>query len=196
MVVEVLFRWTYNYKFECTIIKWLRSVNWWLSPLAYGLTYQQIVRLYLSLSRCSWNPRSFCCRNLIIRVVMHLSKKSISDRIRKIYKKFPRISVPHNLDLAEDDDMQRLSEALGAAKTRAEGCSSFLKAAIKWDILLHFLCYLLLTFYLLEQYRISLKNYITSRNLADAILYVINLAYDFTICCWNISNWWSNHYCF
>ncbi|EYU42724.1 hypothetical protein ABFS82_13G000400 [Erythranthe guttata] len=56
------------------------------------------------------------------------------DRIRKIYKKFPRISVPQHLDLAEDDDMQGLSEALGAAKTRAEGCSSFLKAAIKWSI--------------------------------------------------------------
>ncbi|KAG8372809.1 hypothetical protein BUALT_Bualt12G0105700 [Buddleja alternifolia] len=52
------------------------------------------------------------------------------DRIRKIYKKFPRISVPQHLDLA-DDDMQQLSEALGAAKTRAEGCSSYLKAAIK-----------------------------------------------------------------
>ncbi|KAK6141098.1 hypothetical protein DH2020_025153 [Rehmannia glutinosa] len=51
------------------------------------------------------------------------------DRIRKIYKKFPRISVPQHLDLG-DDDMQQLSEALGAAKTRAEGCSSFLKACI------------------------------------------------------------------
>ncbi|KAL2234877.1 Golgi to ER traffic protein 4 homolog [Sesamum indicum] len=56
------------------------------------------------------------------------------DRIRKIYKKFPRISVPQHLDLADDDDMQQLSEALAAAKTRAEGCSSFLKAAIKWSI--------------------------------------------------------------
>ncbi|KAK4489247.1 hypothetical protein RD792_005044 [Penstemon davidsonii] len=56
------------------------------------------------------------------------------DRIRKIYKKFPRIPVPQHLDLAEDDDMQRLSEALGAAKIRVEGCSSFLKAAIKWSI--------------------------------------------------------------
>ncbi|KAK6150769.1 hypothetical protein DH2020_015701 [Rehmannia glutinosa] len=55
------------------------------------------------------------------------------DRIRKIYKKFPRISVPQHLELGDDDDMQRLSEALGAAKTRAEGCSSFLKAAIKWS---------------------------------------------------------------
>ncbi|KAL0424891.1 UNVERIFIED_CONTAM: Golgi to ER traffic protein 4 [Sesamum radiatum] len=56
------------------------------------------------------------------------------DRIKKIYKKFPRISVPQHLDLADDDDMQQLSEALAAAKTRAEGCSSFLKAAIKWSI--------------------------------------------------------------
>lgn len=56
------------------------------------------------------------------------------DRIRKIYKKFPQIPVPQNLDLADDDAIQQLSEALGAAKIRVEGCSSFLKAAIKWSI--------------------------------------------------------------
>ncbi|XP_051140078.1 protein GET4 [Andrographis paniculata] len=55
-------------------------------------------------------------------------------RVGKIYMKFPRIPVPQNLDLADDDDMHKLSEALAAAKTRAEGCSSFLKAAIKWSI--------------------------------------------------------------
>lgn len=54
------------------------------------------------------------------------------DRVKKIYKKFPQIPVPHHLaDLGDDDDVQKLSEALGAAKTRVEGCSSFLKAAIK-----------------------------------------------------------------
>ncbi|KAF8402572.1 hypothetical protein HHK36_010658 [Tetracentron sinense] len=53
------------------------------------------------------------------------------DRVRKIYKKFPQISVPQHL--GDDDDMQQLSEALGAAKTRVEGCSSFLKAAIRWS---------------------------------------------------------------
>ncbi|XP_057981893.1 protein GET4 [Malania oleifera] len=53
------------------------------------------------------------------------------DRVRKIYKKFPRISVPQHL--ADDDDMQQLSEALGAAKIHVEGCSSFLKAAIRWS---------------------------------------------------------------
>ncbi|XP_055836312.1 protein GET4-like [Solanum dulcamara] len=55
------------------------------------------------------------------------------DRVRKIYKKFPRLSVPHHLELADDDDLQKLSEAIAAAKTRVEGCSSFLKAAIKWS---------------------------------------------------------------
>jgi hypothetical protein len=29
--------------------------------------------------------------------------------------------------------MQKLSENIGSAKTHVEGCSSFLKAAIKWD---------------------------------------------------------------
>ena len=51
------------------------------------------------------------------------------DRVRKIYKSFPQISVPQQLE--DDDDMQKLSEALGAAKTRVEVCSSFLKAAMK-----------------------------------------------------------------
>ncbi|PON64341.1 Golgi to ER traffic protein [Trema orientale] len=53
------------------------------------------------------------------------------DRVRKIYEKFPQIPVPQHL--ADDDDVQQLSEALGAAKTRVDGCSSFLKAAIKWS---------------------------------------------------------------
>lgn len=51
------------------------------------------------------------------------------DRVRKIYKNFPQIPLPQHL--GEDDDVQQLSEALGAAKTRVEGCSSFLKAALK-----------------------------------------------------------------
>lgn len=51
------------------------------------------------------------------------------DRVRKIYKMFPQIPVPSNL--GDDDDVQELTEALGAAKTRVEGCSSFLRAAIK-----------------------------------------------------------------
>lgn len=51
------------------------------------------------------------------------------DRVRKIYTKFPQIPVPQHL--GDDEDMQQISEALGAAKTRVDGCSSFLKAAIK-----------------------------------------------------------------
>ncbi|XP_062160271.1 protein GET4 [Alnus glutinosa] len=54
------------------------------------------------------------------------------DRVRKIYKMFPQIPLPQHLP--DDDEMQQISEALGAAKTRVEGCSSFLKAAIKWSV--------------------------------------------------------------
>ncbi|KAK6228139.1 hypothetical protein SCA6_000479 [Theobroma cacao] len=57
--------------------------------------------------------------------------EDILDRVRKIYKMFPQIPVPSNL--GDDDDVQELAEALGAAKTRVEGCSSFLRAAIKWS---------------------------------------------------------------
>ncbi|OVA02801.1 Uncharacterized protein family UPF0363 [Macleaya cordata] len=53
-------------------------------------------------------------------------------RVRKIYEEFPRIGVPQQL-ADDDDDMQKVSEALGAAKTRVEACSSFLKAAIRWS---------------------------------------------------------------
>ncbi|KAJ8568385.1 hypothetical protein K7X08_027918 [Anisodus acutangulus] len=55
------------------------------------------------------------------------------DRVRKIFKKFPRLSLPQHLELADDDDLQKLSEAIAAAKTRVEGCASFMKAAIKWS---------------------------------------------------------------
>ncbi|CAO2816478.1 unnamed protein product [Amaranthus hypochondriacus] len=54
------------------------------------------------------------------------------DRLRKIYEAFPRNAVPDHV--GDDDDMQKLTEALGAAKTRVEGCSSFLRAAIRWSI--------------------------------------------------------------
>ncbi|KAF3795899.1 Golgi to ER traffic protein [Nymphaea thermarum] len=54
------------------------------------------------------------------------------DRVRSIYADFPQIALPHHL-MEDDDDMQKLSEALVAAKTRVEGCSSFLKAAIRWS---------------------------------------------------------------
>ncbi|KAM7264467.1 hypothetical protein ACFE04_002150 [Oxalis oulophora] len=53
------------------------------------------------------------------------------ERLSQIYRKFPRIPVPH--DLGADDDVEKLAEALTAAKTRVECCSSFLKAAIKWS---------------------------------------------------------------
>ncbi|URE35808.1 hypothetical protein MUK42_06716 [Musa troglodytarum] len=54
-----------------------------------------------------------------------------SDRVRKMYEGFPNIPIPEHLD--DDDDMQKLSEALVAAKVRVEGCLSFLRAAIKWS---------------------------------------------------------------
>lgn len=54
------------------------------------------------------------------------------DRVRKIYKMFPQIPLPQHL--LDDDEMEQISEALGAAKIRVDGCSSFLKAALKWSV--------------------------------------------------------------
>ncbi|XP_009788300.1 protein GET4 isoform X2 [Nicotiana tabacum] len=44
-----------------------------------------------------------------------------------------KAKVSYDEDTLDDDDLQKLSEAIAAAKTRVEGCSSFLKAAIKWS---------------------------------------------------------------
>nr|POE58461.1 golgi to er traffic protein 4 like [Quercus suber] len=55
-----------------------------------------------------------------------------ADRVRKIYKMFPQIPLPQLLP--DDDEMEQISEALGAAKIRVDGCSSFLKAALKWSV--------------------------------------------------------------
>ncbi|KAK9154032.1 hypothetical protein Sjap_001512 [Stephania japonica] len=78
-----------------------------------------------------------CGAELAVLFVETLTKgqfpcnKDTLDRVRTIYRQFPQIPVPQQLGV--DDDMQKLSEALGAAKIRVEGCSSFLKAAIKWS---------------------------------------------------------------
>lgn len=53
------------------------------------------------------------------------------DYVRTIYKAFPRIPIPQDLEGDDDDEMHKLSEALAAARVRVEGCSSFLRAAIK-----------------------------------------------------------------
>ncbi|KAK9189926.1 hypothetical protein WN943_018525 [Citrus x changshan-huyou] len=79
-----------------------------------------------------------CGAELAVSFVEALVKGKVAyanenlDRVRKIYELFPQIPVPHNLE--DDDDLHELTEALGAAKLRVEGCSSFLKAAIKWSI--------------------------------------------------------------
>ncbi|KAL9418982.1 hypothetical protein AB3S75_036854 [Citrus x aurantiifolia] len=84
------------------------------------------------------NNQLTCGAELAVSFVEALVKGKVAydnenlDRVRKIYELFPQIPVPHNLE--DDDDLHKLTEALGAAKLRVEGCSSFLKAAIKWSI--------------------------------------------------------------
>ncbi|KAE8702575.1 hypothetical protein F3Y22_tig00110482pilonHSYRG00370 [Hibiscus syriacus] len=58
--------------------------------------------------------------------------EDILDLVRKIYKVFPKVLLPSNV-ADDDDDVREVNEALGAAKTRLEGFSSFLSAAIKWS---------------------------------------------------------------
>lgn len=54
------------------------------------------------------------------------------ESLKKIYEAFPRNAVPDHVE--DDDDMQKLSEALDAAKIRVQGCSSFFRAAIRWSM--------------------------------------------------------------
>ncbi|KAK9699523.1 hypothetical protein RND81_08G178900 [Saponaria officinalis] len=53
-------------------------------------------------------------------------------RLRKIYEAFPRSAVPDHV--GDDDDMQKLTEALAAGKIRVDGCSSFLRASLRWSM--------------------------------------------------------------
>ncbi|KAJ7555699.1 hypothetical protein O6H91_05G051100 [Diphasiastrum complanatum] len=55
-------------------------------------------------------------------------EKDSLDQIKAIYKEFPRVQVHQVVELSE---IQKTSEEYVAAKTRVEGCSAFLKAAIK-----------------------------------------------------------------
>lgn len=56
------------------------------------------------------------------------------DRVRKIYQAFPKLSMPQQLGMGDDDgEMEKLQEAMMAAKVRVEGCSTFLKYALKWS---------------------------------------------------------------
>ncbi|CAJ2629670.1 hypothetical protein L195_g014355 [Trifolium pratense] len=83
------------------------------------------------------NGQVTCGSELALLFVETLGKGKIPyddetfDRLKKIYEGFPRVPLPQHL--WDVDDMQKLSENIGSAKTHVEGCSSFLKAAIKWS---------------------------------------------------------------
>ncbi|XP_050208742.1 protein GET4 [Mercurialis annua] len=86
------------------------------------------------------NGKVTCGSELAVLVVDTLVKGKIPydedtlDCVREIYKMFPQIPLPQHLDdLEDDDEVQQLTEAIGAAKTRVECCSSFLRASIKWS---------------------------------------------------------------
>ncbi|CAL1374346.1 unnamed protein product [Linum trigynum] len=83
------------------------------------------------------NNQVTCGSELAVMFVEALVKAKVPyddgtlDRVRTIYKLFPQIPVPQHL--GEEDDVHQLAEALAAAKTRVECCSSFLRAAIRWS---------------------------------------------------------------
>ncbi|CAN1237746.1 Protein GET4 [Linum grandiflorum] len=83
------------------------------------------------------NGQVTCGSELAVMFVETLVKGKVQydddtlARVRTIYKLFPQIPVPQHL--GEEDDVHQLAEALAAAKTRVECCTSFLRAAIKWS---------------------------------------------------------------
>lgn len=56
-----------------------------------------------------------------------------SDQIRAIYNAFPRETNSHDENEASHSGVES-SEAAVAARTRVEGCTSFLRAALKYSI--------------------------------------------------------------
>ncbi|KAK4580881.1 hypothetical protein RGQ29_024506 [Quercus rubra] len=65
-------------------------------------------------------------RSLLCCLWRHLLKGKFLTTV------MPLIPVPQHL--LDDDEMEQIFEALGAAKIRVDGCSSFLKAALKWSV--------------------------------------------------------------
>ncbi|KAH0856516.1 hypothetical protein HID58_084777 [Brassica napus] len=56
------------------------------------------------------------------------------DRIRCMFKLFPRVPVPpHLVDVSDDEDVHNLQESLGEARSRVDNLTSFLRAAIRWS---------------------------------------------------------------
>jgi hypothetical protein len=53
------------------------------------------------------------------------------DRIINVYKEFPRVDISQIKATADNGS---ISEECVAARTRVEGCTTFLRAAIKWSI--------------------------------------------------------------
>lgn len=78
-----------------------------------------------------------CGAELALLFVETLSKGKLPyeqetlDRIRAIFHEFPEVAVAYLL--SDEDDLQKLSENMLAAKAQYDGCTSFLKAAIKWS---------------------------------------------------------------
>ncbi|CAN0825376.1 Protein GET4 [Linum grandiflorum] len=113
--------------------------------------YKSVSARYIAAQRCTeamdllhsgaclqlQNGQVTCGSELAVMFVETLVKGKVQydddtlARVRTIYKLFPQIPVPQHL--GEEDDVHQLAEALAAAKTRVECCTSFLRAAIKWS---------------------------------------------------------------
>ncbi|CAN0825378.1 Protein GET4 [Linum grandiflorum] len=103
--------------------------------------YKSVSARYIAAQRCTeamdllhsgaclqlQNGQVTCGSELAVMFVETLVK----GKVQTIYKLFPQIPVPQHL--GEEDDVHQLAEALAAAKTRVECCTSFLRAAIKWS---------------------------------------------------------------
>ncbi|BBM98369.1 golgi to ER traffic protein 4 [Marchantia polymorpha subsp. ruderalis] len=78
-----------------------------------------------------------CGAELAVLLIETFGKASVPytstalDRIIAIYNEFPKVDVGQIKAVSEDGS---ISEETVEARTRVEGCSSFLKAAIKWSI--------------------------------------------------------------
>lgn len=114
-----------------------KSVN---SRYLHAKKYSDSINLLASGAVAMLNHGQVTCGTelgLLLIQTMSVAKvpfdKAALDQIRAIYEAFPRVTHSQDANEASHSGSET-SEAAVAARTRVEGCTSFLRAALKWSM--------------------------------------------------------------
>jgi len=114
-----------------------KSVN---SRYLHAKKYSDSISLLASGATAMLNHGQVTCGTelgLLLIQTMNVAKvsfdKSAIDQIRAIYDAYPRVTNSQDGNEASPSGVE-FSEAAVAARTRVEGCTSFLRAALKWSM--------------------------------------------------------------